>query len=457
MVLTPLRDSVITNAFSRYRPLVELTARHLDASRPEAATEPSFALPSDDAWWEDFFSPSPVAVADLGTYKGCRLLFLDLMRTPGVQTTKSFASLTMVARAAHHTARMAEPVIIVSPSSGNKAMALRAAVARAYERGFASPDTLRVVAVLPHSSIRKLRSSALSCSPERQAANPVIIHECRPAERVKTDVLSAVSAAVPESSGWRTWYSLSLDNYRSADALRAFVEHEYAPTTSSPQPRWHAHAVSSAYGLLGYSLGLTVLDHALRAASDIPSPIVRHPRFFLVQQAATSRLVREVHGIADAPTYSYRSSTGMYHQDSSLVFPAAIHDPEEVIDPTFYTASPGTAGEVAAVTACHGGGGVVVSAAECRRSYATIRALLRTANHDLPGDPERLAEWSVVMAFAGVMRGIDSGQIGEGDEVVIHGSGMYVDDGLQPQEAGGYQYTQSPLELEQAMRAAALA
>lgn len=71
-----------------------------------------------------------------------------------------------------------------------------------------------------------------------------------------------------------------------------------------------------------------------------------------------------------------------------------------------------------------GGGGLVVSLAECLQRYAQVRNILSEAKVRLPADPRALREWSLVMAVTGVLTGIDRGLIGEQD-ILVHGSGSY--------------------------------
>jgi hypothetical protein len=72
-----------------------------------------------------------------------------------------------------------------------------------------------------------------------------------------------------------------------------------------------------------------------------------------------------------------------------------------------------------------GGDGIVVSLHECFSRYPQIRALLAAADVTLPADPRLLREWSLVMAFTGVLNAEDRGLIEAGDDIVVHGSGSY--------------------------------
>lgn len=101
-----------------------------------------------------------------------RLVLLDLMGNPGTLTVKTLASHVIVARAVRHTETTGEPVMLVTPSSANKATALRDAVLRAYRTGLATPAELRIVSLVPDASRAKLWSSALSEDAELAERNP---------------------------------------------------------------------------------------------------------------------------------------------------------------------------------------------------------------------------------------------------------------------------------------------
>jgi len=92
----------------------------------------------------------------------------------------------------------------------------------------------------------------------------------------------------------------------------------------------HAHAVSSAFGLLGYHRGRTVLERGGQASAD------SRPATLLVQHMATSDMVLSLrHGGFDRdalPGYRRDAVTGLYHQDAD--------EPEgeftlEVVDASF--------------------------------------------------------------------------------------------------------------------------
>ncbi|GAB3795733.1 DUF6002 family protein [Micromonospora zhanjiangensis] len=249
--------AVIEDALQRYRAGLGAAATLVAAQRPEPPPVP-FELPDPSPEFTRFGS-----VAQLGlTTIAERTHLLDLTRNPGTRTTKTLASLFMVARAVSHIRRTGHRLLLLTPTSGNKGTALRDAVARAYASGLATPDELRIVVIAPEASRAKLRGGPLSDDPDTDAANPVGLATVdRPADVKELAAGAAASSTgrLAAETGFHLWYTLDLDNYRIADASRAFVEAELMPITTDSPPRLHAHAVSSAYGLLGYHLGHRVL------------------------------------------------------------------------------------------------------------------------------------------------------------------------------------------------------
>ena len=63
--------------------------------------------------------------------------------------------------------RTGEPVLIFTPSSANKATALRDAVDRALATGLVRTDQLRIAVVVPAVCRDKLRAGGLSADPAR--------------------------------------------------------------------------------------------------------------------------------------------------------------------------------------------------------------------------------------------------------------------------------------------------
>jgi hypothetical protein len=390
-------------------------------SAPSGAFNPGFELPAVDAKLRDLFSVAEVGFTELGTHRGARLVLLDLMRNPGTRTTKTFGSLVMVARAVRYIRETGERVMILTPSSANKATALRDAVLRAYRAGLVTPRELQIVTLVPEVARAKLWSSALTTDAELAARNPMCVQRCAQPADVKITATQAFPEAAAElrsALGVNLWYTLDLANYQGADAARAFAERELLP----PRPavtRAHAHSVSSAFGLLGHHFGTTMLPPA-----ELPA------QYFLVQHLATPDMVTSLYG-TEVPAYRHDPATGLYQQDADPRFPATTYDPAENLEPTFYTRSPATSAAMNEIIARQGGGGIVVSQRECLERYPRVRTLLASPGVRLPADPSQVREWSLVMALTGVLNAIDRGLL-TADEVVVHGSGCYSADDFEP-------------------------
>ncbi|GHJ44203.1 hypothetical protein Cs7R123_15450 [Catellatospora sp. TT07R-123] len=413
---TPTTTSAVA-ALVRWYDEIQAALRHVGASHRATGFHPAFELPAPTDAVVGFLGAGELSFDRLGEVAGRELTLLDLTRNPGTRTTKTMASLVMVARAVRQIQATGEPIMIVTPSSANKATALRDAVLRAYRHGLVTPDQLQIVTVVPGIAREKLWSSALSEAP-LSGRNPMCVYHSDVPSDVKTIADQAVGTAAPllrDRHGINVWYSLNLDNYRPADTVRAFAERDLLPTRPGSR-RVHAHSVSSAYGLLGHHLG-RVLD-----GGDAG------PGYFLVQHLATPDMVLSLyHGSADPanlPAYTYDPKSFLYRQDTDPHFPAATYDPAENLEPTFYTRSPVTSAEMNSIIAAQGGGGIVVSLYECLERYPQIRQMLSGTSIQLPADPRKLREWSLVMALTGVVNACERGLI-EADEVVVHGSGSY--------------------------------
>jgi hypothetical protein len=402
------------NVFRLYAAQLREAMAEVGRSRPaDAGFEPAFELPPDSPELDAYFAAADVRFAELGTAGRSRLVLLDLMSNPGTKTVKTLASLVIVARAAHHIATTGEPVMILTPSSANKATALRDAVLRAYTYGLATPDELRIVTLVPDVARPKLWSSQLSDDPVLAAVNPMCVLGRGQAEHVKSiakKVLDSATDEVYERTGFRLWHTLDLANYRCADAVRAFVEQTALPATPG-RTRTHVHSVSSAFGLLGHHFGTTLLADPAPAA------------YFLVQHLSTPDMVVSLHDLRP-PAYRYDAATGLHHQDAEPRYPATTFDPAENLETTFYTRMPATSPAMNAIIREQGGGGIVVSLHECLTRYAQVRALLAEGGVDLPADPRTLREWSLVMAATGTLAAVERGLL-DADEIVLHGTGSY--------------------------------
>ncbi|WP_338676246.1 DUF6002 family protein [Streptomyces sp. SCSIO 30461] len=441
---------VVPCALDRYFHGIAAAARAADAERETAPLLP-LELVEKPPGFAEF-----AAVSDIGlTRVEQRTYLLDLTRNPGTRTTKTLASLLMVARAAAHVRKTGERVLFLTPTSGNKGMALRDAVARAYTSGLASPEEVRSAVLVPAASRYKFRDSALNADPALRAANPVLVADVGEPSEVKAmagRVLTGYADRVFDTTGFRLCYTHDLDNYRVGDATRAFAEAELLPLTPESASRVHAHAVSSAFGLLGYHLGHRMLTEGM---AGFPRP-ASHPAFLLVQQLATPDLVTSL-GV-QPPEYAYDAAAALWRQSSVPSvpeFPAATDDPQEVIDPTFWTRRPATSALIGAVIRRHGGGGVVVSKRECIERLDRVRGLVAEAGIAIARDPSLIQEWSLVKAFAGVLVARERGLIAESADVVVHGAGYYSDDLIDPFPAEHLGRADTTEELAGAVLAAA--
>ncbi|MET8541856.1 DUF6002 family protein [Kitasatospora sp. NPDC004799] len=418
---------LITNALSRYYEQVQGALGDLlsdGGNGNPAEFTPGVELPLLTPAVREFLSVSDIAGTPMPSYDGRSLALLDLMRNPATMTTKTFASLVIVGRAVRFIQDTGESVTIVTPSSANKAIALRDAVLRAIKCGLVEAHQLNIVVLVPESSVGKLRRTELFTDPYLRARNPIaVLAGDRTPGEVKDIARGFVDAHAEELAKvhkTHLWYTLQLENYLAADVVRALAEAEFFPAEAG-RPRLHAHAVSSAYGLLGHAYGRTRLAEADRTGTP-------DPRYFLVQHLGAPDMVLSLyHGSTDPgkiPAYTRDAGTGLFVQQQDPRFPAATFDPAESLDPTFYTRNPVTSPRMNELIQRQGGGGLVVSLAECLQRYAQVRALLGEAEVRLPADPRELREWSLVMAVVGVLNGIDRGLITEQD-ILVHGSGSY--------------------------------
>ncbi|KOV67055.1 hypothetical protein ADL00_16615 [Streptomyces sp. AS58] len=419
-----------------YERLPQAVAALVDDPAPvtePGAFSPGFALPEPDAGVRDFFEPARAQWRELGKYGSHRLVMLDLAGNPGTHTTKTFPSLLIVARAVEYIRRTGEPVMIFTPTSANKGTALRDAVARALAAGLATPDQLRIATLAPASGRSKLRAGSLTDDAELRARNPLMVYDGERAEDVKTlarQFTDAHAADLKRRHGLNLWFSLDLRNYLVADTARAFFEQDADPTDAAG-PRLHAHAVSSAFGLLGYHAGRDVLEAAGEAR-----PASR-PASLLVQHLGTPDMVlslrRGSFDRAGLPRYE-RGDDGLWRQRTDPNFPGVADEVDEILDPTFYTHRPATSPAMNAIIARHGGDGIVVSRHECLERYPALRELVADHARPLPDDPRALREWSLVMALTGVCNAVDRGLVEAGRDVVVHGSGWYADDDVRTPE-----------------------
>ncbi|MEU1885869.1 DUF6002 family protein [Micromonospora rifamycinica] len=411
---------LLENALAHYYPQVQDALRTLSGNSASSEFTPGVELPELTPAMREYLSASELRHTRLGRYRGRNLTLLDLTRNPGTMTTKTFASLVIVARAVRYIQRTGERVTIITPSSANKAVAMRDAVLRAISTGLVTPDQLNVAVVVPAGSVHKIRASELLTDPHLRARNPIAVYRGEVPGTVKTIARNMVDThgeALEKSAETHLWYTLQLENYLAADVVRALAEDEFFPPAAAG-PRLHVHAVSSAYGLLGHAYGRERFG-----GTGLPS------RYFLVQHLGAPDMVVSLYhdGEFDSshlPDYSYDPQSGRYVQQEDPHFPTVTFDPRETLDPTFYTRTPVTSTRMNSLIHDQGGGGVVVSLAECLERYGQARALLGEAGVSVPANPTALREWSLIMAVTGILNAIDRNLVPE-DDIVVHGSGCY--------------------------------
>jgi hypothetical protein len=450
------------NALSRYYDGINAAVEELRSTRALAGTgwfQPDWDLPARSERLDAFFAPATLSGAQLGEYRGHPLWLLDMTGNPGTRTTKTFGSALIVARALRHIEKTGEPVLLLTPSAANKAVALRDAVERAYRVGLATPETLRATVVVPSSSLPKLWDSPLMADPALRAANPVGVFDGPEREDVKrlaTGAVELVEREIHDSTGFRLWYTLDPMNYMVADVVRAYFERdELAPGDAT---RWHTHTVSSAYGFLGHDLGRRL---SRREGSWTATG---HARYLFVQHLETPDLVTGLR-FGDRPGYTvpdYRldAATGLYRQQEPADphFPSVCYAHDERVERTFYTRNPPTLPRVQELAARQGGDGIVVSLHECLERYQEVRALLSAGGMTrLPLDPRKLHEFAMVMATVGALTAIDRGLVPDGEEMLIHGSGAYSEGEFTWPDRSALQPVATPAHVADLLRDAAKA
>ena len=132
--------------------LGEVIAQLVDDRDPIiSATEfnPGFHLPEMTPKLRRYLSSAEAAWWNLGKQNDRNLFLLDLMRNPATGTTKTFASLLIVARAVTFIWKTGQPIKIICPTSGNKGIALRDAVERAIKYDLVTPEQLSIAIMMP--------------------------------------------------------------------------------------------------------------------------------------------------------------------------------------------------------------------------------------------------------------------------------------------------------------------
>lgn len=409
----------VDNALARYFSEVSSAVATL-ASRPVEAFSPVASLPTLDARLEEYLSASNLTFSPLHLGWQEPAWLLNLMQNPGTNTTKTFASLLIVARAVAHVRATGERLTIVTPSSANKAIALRDAIDRAVRFGLVDTSDLNVVCLVPEASLLKLRATVSDSDDEFARLNPIMTY----ASRWPGDVKSLLASAVPllqERPNHHYWYTLRLENYLAADVIRALAEAEFLPAVSSG--RTHLHSVSSAYGLLGHAFGQREFLRSRPKSS-----------YFLVQHLGVPDMVLGLYNNGrvsdqDRPKYSFDPSSGFWGQSVDPHFPRKTAHPTEMLDPTFYTRNPPTLPEMMQIIEEQGGGGIVVSRAECLELFDEAQNALVDSGVSLGDSPDGLREYSLLMAISGAILAGQRALLPR-NEMVVHASGSYTTEDL---------------------------
>src|SRR5918992_1731258 len=113
--VTEQQQAVYPATLVRDHHVVRAAAEAVIRRRPSLSdTEIAFEAPEPDATLRAFYATSEISLHSLDSLGGRPVTGLNLMRNPGTRTTKTMASLSMVARAARHIADTGERVVIVT-------------------------------------------------------------------------------------------------------------------------------------------------------------------------------------------------------------------------------------------------------------------------------------------------------------------------------------------------------
>ena len=421
-------ESVVVRYYKGLQKAHQYLERH-ESETTAPLFEPMKQPPELSEEFVALYSPAKMQLAKIGEYKNRTLKLLNLMRDPATNVTKTNPSVVMIGRAVQHILDTGENIIITVTTSGNKGIALRAAAERAISLGLVEPSQLRVVMMIPENSSHKLRESLFTQDKELAALNPIIIYTGRDSvalKKIGREFQAAYHDQFFQKYNTRLWNSLHLDNYRVGDSTRAFIEYETLMRESAketPSLRLHVQAVSSAYGLIGYHLGRSVLvEEGLTTWEE-------NPAYFLVQHLATSDMVLYHYFGSferkNLPNYLFDEESGWYTQNQHAHFPEKTLEMAEMLDTTFYTLKPPTSPIFSPIINKFGGGGIVVSLHECLERYPLVRRMLQQVDINISPDPRQVTEWSIIMALTGVLNAIDRNIIPEQAEITVHGTGYY--------------------------------
>lgn len=301
-------------------------------------------------------------VVRIGDYRGVAVDVLDLSSLSTTGTFKDWIAATVMAEAVAH----AHPVVIAQ-SSGNTGNA----IAR-----YAAQAAIQCVILYPPASRRRIL-------PELAALPGVHFIEV---DAPETQIKQALADA-SQRLGIPTVPDLNVQY--EANKLRAYVLRDAAEVCGHSWD-WHAQALSSAYGPLGFYQGLR----------EMRSAVV--PRFLGVQQEAVSPFAAAIGGQSGDPA-------------------------ARMLEPTLFRAAPppSLVSEVRQVCAESGGTVRMLSNKRYlrleRRAVAALEAAGVAVTRDPGGEPrERAGLYSLV----GAWDAIDKGEIEPGHRVLaVHTGG----------------------------------
>jgi hypothetical protein len=100
--LATQRPETPISVIERYYDLIVSSSSEFEISSSDAAFEPSMRLPELDPRMQSFLSVATAQLFEMGSYRDVPLRLFDLRQNKNTQTTKTFASTLIVARAIRH-------------------------------------------------------------------------------------------------------------------------------------------------------------------------------------------------------------------------------------------------------------------------------------------------------------------------------------------------------------------
>jgi len=183
VLLKPIVNNPLLRYYKGIQLAEKLVQKQKDLNNPEEVC--FLKLPEITEKYIKFFEHSSVSRSNILVYKDHSIELLNLMSDHSTNTTKTFPTLLTVAKLIHHIEKTGETVIILTPSSGNKATAFRAAVEKAIEQKLVAAEKLRTITLIPRESVSKFRASKLYNDEKLNKLNPVFILSGNKSDDVK--------------------------------------------------------------------------------------------------------------------------------------------------------------------------------------------------------------------------------------------------------------------------------